>query len=363
MHPLTRWGFDAAWQAAFAPFAERGLVPARVTQQHRDHVVVATGDDDVPADLTGRLFHGAAATARPPVVGDFTAIERQPTGRATVVAVLPRRTALHRRDSGRDRRLAFRESDIEAIVANVDFVLVLTSLNSDFSPRRVERFLAQIWEGGAQPVVVLTKADLTADAAARVEATVAVSPGAPVHAISSVRGDGLDALAPYLAAGRTSAFVGSSGVGKSTLLNALAGRDVQIVRAIREHDDTGVHTTTARAMFVLPGGACVIDTPGIRELGLHDAGAGVETAFSDVGDLASTCRFRDCAHAAEPGCAVRAAVEAGTLAEDRLESYRQLKRELAFTAAKERRRDRAIRNSQVDERRAARERGDREDAS
>lgn len=353
MHSLTPWGWDAAWQAAFVPYAARSLEPGRVTQQHRDHVVVvAASCGETRAELPGRLFHGAATVAHAPVVGDFVALARPAVGPPVVDAVLPRRTALTRRDTGRERRLAYRASDIEAVVANVDFVLVLTSLNSDFSPRRIERFLAQTWEGGAQPVVVLTKADLSAEVDARLAATVAVSPGVPVHAVSALRAEGLGALAPYLAAGRTSAFVGSSGVGKSTLLNAIAGRDLQLVRAIREHDDTGVHTTTARHLFLLPGGACVIDTPGIRELGLHDAAAGVETAFSDVATLAERCRFRDCGHAAEPGCAVRAAVDGGSLPGDRLESYRHLRRELAFTAAKERKRERAIRKAQPDGRRA-----------
>jgi ribosome biogenesis GTPase / thiamine phosphate phosphatase len=359
LHPLARWGFDTGWHAAFAPFAARSLVPARITQQHREHVDVVAEDGEKPAELPGRLFHGATSIADVPVVGDFVALQLSTAGPPVVEAVLPRRTSLLRRNAGRERQIRFRGSDVEAIVANVDLVLVLTSLNSDFSPRRIERFLAQIWEGGAQPVVVLTKADLNPEADARVAATVAVAPGAPVHAVSAVTGDGLDALRTYLAPGRTVALVGSSGVGKSTLLNAVAGTDLQLVRAIREHDDTGVHTTTSRRMFLLPDGACVVDTPGIRELGLHDAEAGVEAAFSDVASLAGSCRFRDCAHAAEPGCAVRAAVESGALAEDRLESYRQLRREIAFTAAKERKRDRAIQRSQPDARRAALERGAR----
>jgi ribosome biogenesis GTPase len=202
---------------------------------------------------------------------------------------------------------------------------------------------------------VLTKADLCEDADARRAEVEAVAPGVPVHAISALRGEGLAPLAPYLEPGRTSALVGSSGVGKSTLVNALAGGDVQTVRAIREHDDTGVHTTTARRLIPLAGRGCLVDTPGMRELGLCDSEEGLDATFSDVSSLAPQCRFRDCTHENEPGCAVLAAVQSGALAEERLESFRHLRRELRFVAAKERKRERAMRHGQPDARREAEE--------
>lgn len=345
MHPLSPWGWGAAHEAAFASHAAAGLEPARVLEEHRDRLVVASRNGDVAvetsAELSGRLAHEATADADLPAVGDFVALEPgSGTGRGVVRAVLPRRSVLVRRAAGRSRRVAHRAVDVEVVVANLDYVLVLTSLNADFSPRRVERFLAQVWEGGAQPVVVLTKADLSDEVTARLAATEAVAPGVPVHAISALRGEGVGALGPYLAAGVTSALVGSSGVGKSTLVNALFGRDVQVVRALREHDETGVHTTTSRRLFLVPQGGCVADTPGMRELGLVDAGSGVDAAFMDVTSLAPDCRFRDCVHATEPGCAVRAAIERGELPEERLEAWRHLRRELAFVEAKERKRDR-----------------------
>lgn len=337
---LAAWGYTRADAEAFASFAEDSFEPARVLEEHRDRFVVTTGDLVLSAQVPGIRSGRADAT---PAVGDFVAIERAASGAddpAVVRAVLPRRSAFARRAVGRERRVAHRGVDVEIVCANLDHVLVLTSLNADFSPRRVERFLAQIWEGGAQPVVVLTKSDLSDGAEERRSAAAAVAPGVPVHVISALHRTGLDTLVPYFAPGVTSALVGSSGVGKSTLVNALLGFDAQTVRAIREHDATGVHTTTSRRLVRVPGGGCLVDTPGLRELGLVDAESGVDAAFVDVTSLAPQCRFRDCVHAAEPGCAVQQAIDRGELAPERLESWQLLRRELAFTASKERRRDR-----------------------
>ncbi|MCE9636774.1 MAG: ribosome small subunit-dependent GTPase A [Planctomycetes bacterium] len=333
-------GWDAALAAAFAPFELRGFVPARIVEPRRDGFVAATEAGEIVARLPGSSFHGDHPPQDFPVAGDFAALELPLGGGAWVRGLLPRRTVLGRRSSGRAARLVHRTVDIETIASNLDSVLVLTSLNSDFSPRRIERYLAQVWQGGAQPVAVLTKADLCDDADAHAASVAAVAPGVPVHTISALHGAGLDAIRGYFAAGCTAALVGSSGVGKSTLVNAIAGTDVQIVRAIREHDDTGVHTTTSRRLFEVPGGGALIDTPGMREFGLSDAEDGLDATFSDVSQLAPNCRFRDCSHETEPGCAVLAAVAAGTLAEDRLESFRHLLRELRFVAAKERKRER-----------------------
>ena len=362
MNPMSRLGWDAALDAAFGPHAAAGLVPARVLEPRRDGCLVATAQGESVAHVSGRSFHEAASAVDHPVAGDFVALEVLPHGAARIRAILPRRSAMYRRAVGRAKRLAFREVDVEAIVANVDHVLILSSLNLDFSPRRIERYVAQIWEGGAQPVAVLTKADLCDDSAARCRAVEDVAPGVPVHAISAVHGDGLDDLAPYFAETRTAALVGSSGVGKSTLVNALLGGDVQVVRDIRGHDETGVHTTTARKLFLLPGRGCLIDTPGMRELGVFGAEDGLDATFADVAELAPSCRFRDCSHENEPGCAVLAAVEGGTLPADRIASFRQLRREMQFVASKDRKRERALRKGQVDARRVKVEQGFRGDA-
>lgn len=345
MHPLDSLGWDAALDRAFAPHASDSpnLEPARILEVRRDSCLITTGRDDLVADLSGRLRHGAAVQSDLPAAGDFVvALPRRIEGRATIRAILPRRSHLARRFAGRKRLETARDTDVQVVVANVDHVLVLSSLNADFSPRRLERFLSQVWEGGAQPVVVLTKADLCDDVAARVAAAEAVAPGVPVHAVSAKLGDGLAAFAGYLRPGRTAALVGSSGVGKSTLVNALFGEDVQVVREIREHDDTGQHTTTSRRLVRLPGRGAVIDTPGMRELGLWESEGGVAETFSDVEDLAASCRFRDCGHATEPGCAVRSAIESGAMPEDRLTSWHHLQRELRFAASKERKRARAL---------------------
>jgi ribosome biogenesis GTPase len=220
----------------------------------------------------------------------------------------------------------------QVVAANVDTVLLVLALNRDFNVRRLERYVAAGWESGAQPVVVLTKADVCDDLAAREAEAAAVAPGVPVHVVSSWEGTGLDVLGAYLGPGRTVALLGSSGAGKSTLLNRLAGAEVMATGAVRDADDRGRHTTTRRELVRLPGGALLIDTPGMRELGLWDAAEGVSQTFGDLEALAVRCRFRDCAHDSETGCAVQAALTEGSLAPERLASYRKLQRELAFQA-------------------------------
>jgi ribosome biogenesis GTPase len=245
-----------------------------------------------------------------------------------VQAVVPRRSAFVRRAAG--------EQTVEQVVAaNVDTVLLVSGLDHDFNPRRVERYVLLAWESGARPVVVLNKADLRDDVDACRRAIEQIAPGVAVHAVSARDPPSLAALAPYLLPGRTVALLGSSGVGKSTLLNRLMGTEVQPTRAVREHDQRGRHTTSDRHLFVLPGGALAIDTPGMRELQLWDSGAGLAATFEDVDALAPRCRFRDCTHEAEPGCAVRAAVAEGRLAEDRLASFHKLRAELRHLERKQ----------------------------
>ncbi|HYN48535.1 MAG TPA: ribosome small subunit-dependent GTPase A [Candidatus Nanopelagicales bacterium] len=328
---LAALGWDAAWQAAFVPM-DPELVPARVVGAHRGTWEVATGAPGGPleARATGRLRH-EAGPAELPVVGDWVAVDARPDeGAATVHAVLPRRTQL-RRKAPVDHGTPF-----QVLAANVDVVFVATSLNRELNPRRVERYLAMAWESGALPVVVLTKVDLARDP---VEVAVAeaqleeVAAGVAVVATSAVSGEGLEAIRAFLGAGRTVALVGSSGVGKSTLANALLGEERLLVREIREDDARGRHTTVGRQLVALPGGAgLLLDTPGLRELGLWDDGTGLDLAFAEVVAAAAACRFSDCRHEGEPGCAVRAAIDEGALAADRFEGWRKLAKEERFRA-------------------------------
>ena len=272
-----------------------------------------------------------AADGGYPVTGDWVAAELK-GGAAIIAHVLPRTTAFTRMAAGTAK-------DRQVVAANVDTALLAASLNADFSPRRLERYLANTYESGAAPVIVLTKADVADDPGPLVEAVQAIAFGVPVLAVSAASGQGLAALSALLAPGKTAVLLGSSGVGKSTLVNALAGAELMATREIREDDAHGRHTTTHRELILLPSGALILDTPGMRELALWEAEAGVAAAFADVAteieQLANECRFRDCAHDREPGCAVQAAVADGTLDADRWQSFQKLRRELAHAVRKE----------------------------
>jgi ribosome biogenesis GTPase len=302
-------------------------VPARVVAQQRKLCRVAGEAGEMWAEVSGRLRYEAADAGALPAVGDWVAIIARPGERATVHAVLPRRTKFSRQAAGKG-------TAEQVVAANVDTVLLLSSLNQDLNPRRMERFLAQVWESGASPVVVLTKCDADTAEAAVVEEMERVAAGVPLHRVSGVTGNGVAELRGHFRPGRTVALLGSSGVGKSTLVNYLLGRNAQRVREIREGDGRGRHATTARELFVLPDGGLVLDTPGLRELQLWDAGSGLGQAFADIAELATQCRFRDCGHQAEPGCAVQAALASGELDAARWESLRKLERERQFQVRK-----------------------------
>jgi ribosome biogenesis GTPase / thiamine phosphate phosphatase len=255
-------------------------------------------------------------------VGDWVALRDE-----TIHAVLPRRSAFL-------RKVAFHATEAQVLAANIDTVFVVTGLDGDFSVRRLERYLTLAWESGARPAVVLTKADLCDDPLALLLEAEQVAVGVPAHVVSNVTGEGLDELAPYLGPAKTVALLGSSGVGKSSLLNRLLDDEVQATKELAE-DGTGRHTTTARQLFRLPGGALFVDTPGLREVQLWSADDGIHEAFADVDELAADCRFNDCAHKREPGCAVQAAIDEGRLPRERLQSYRALQRELKRLAIKQ----------------------------
>lgn len=321
MFELTALGWSPGRQEEFEPHAAGGLAPARVASQHRGAYLVYAEGGERPAEVSGRLRHEAVSASDFPAVGDWVAVDDAPgAGAATIHAVLHRATAFSRKAAG--------EQTVEQVVAaNVDVVFLVSAFGDDLNPRRIERYLASGWESGAEPVIVLNKSDLSVDLTADVAEVDAVAFGVPMHVVSCLAGDGLDELKAYLSGNRTVALLGSSGVGKSSLLNRLIGWERQEVQGIRD-DGRGRHTTTSRELVVLPDGGLVLDTPGMRELALWDAGAGVDDAFADVADLAAACRFADCAHESEPGCAVQAGLADGSLAEERLESYRKLQGEL-----------------------------------
>src|SRR5262245_8673165 len=319
---LERLGFTSSFEEAFRPFAGEGLRPARVASAHtRVYRVYHEGGERL-AEVAGRLRHEAAGPQDFPTVGDWVAASfPSGDGRAIVHAVLPRRTRF-------SRKVAGSVTEEQVLAANVDTAFLVGGLDGDFNPRRLERALVLAWESGADPVIRLNKADLAEDVEARRREAEAVAAGVPVHVVSSLRGEGLAAVRSYLGVGRTVALLGSSGVGKSTLINRLLGEERFATASVRTHDDRGRHTTTHRELVVLPGGGLVIDTPGLREIQLWSTEGGLLRTFEDVQSLAAACRFTDCAHEGEPGCAVRAAEADGRLAPERLQSYFKLQREL-----------------------------------
>jgi ribosome biogenesis GTPase len=324
---LRELGWNDVFAGHFAPWAGKpGYEPARVVIEFNYiyRVVTATGELGVTA--AGRLKHRASRRAELPAVGDWVVVRtRSGEDGGTIVAVLPRRSRF-------SRKMAGRVTDEQVVAANVDVVFVVMGLDADYSLRRLERYLLLARESGATPVVLLTKPDLAADLAAQVADVVSVAGDVPVHVLNPRVNEGVERVAGHLGPGRTGALLGSSGVGKSTIINRLVGEDVQRTREVRESDSKGRHTTTHRELVVLPAGGLVIDTPGMRELQLWDADEAVGETFEDIEALAGGCRFADCKHRDEPRCAVKAAVEAGTLAADRLQGYLTLHAELAHLA-------------------------------
>jgi len=316
-------GWDDDFSQVFAPHAAAGLRPARVAVEFRHEYDVYTFAGSCPAVCTGRLLEAAAARAGLPVVGDWVAVSSRPGElMVDIHAVLPRRTKFARRAAG--------PHDAEQVIAaNVDTVFLVSGLDANFNPRRLERYLAVALSSGAQPVVVLNKSDLRSDLA-QVRAEVnRLAAGTPVVFTSAVATRGLKELRPWLKPGRTVAFLGSSGVGKSSLINGLRREATQVTQEVRSGDAKGRHTTSVRELMITPAGALVIDTPGMRELQLWDAGDGVAAAFPEIAALAARCKFRDCSHGPEPGCAVQAALADGSMDPGRWQSYLKLQREQA----------------------------------
>jgi ribosome biogenesis GTPase len=327
MTALDALGWNDQFAQAYAPWAEKsGHSPGRVLIGFNYIYRVFSESGEMDAVLTGRIKHQASSRGELPAVGDWVVVRRQPDeDRGAIVAVLPR----HSRFS---RRMAGQVTDEQIVAANVDVVFVVMGLDDDFSVRRLERYLLMARESGADPVVLLTKPDLCADVAARVTDVATAAGGIPVHVLSPKHNEGLEQVAQYLTPGRTGALLGSSGVGKSTIINRLVGSDVQRTQEVREADSKGRHTTSHRELVRLPDRGLLIDTPGMRELQLWDAGEAVSETFDDIEALAPSCHFTDCGHRDEPRCAVKAAVDEGRLPAGRLESYLKLQGELAYLA-------------------------------
>lgn len=326
---LEDWGWDDKWAKAFGDDAAKGLFPARLIEEQRGLFQIMSEHGVISARTTGSMRHKANDRAGLPAVGDWVSAEKVPNEKVVLIRrILPRRTKLSRKAAGETM-------EEQVIAANLDTVLVMTALNADFNVRRLERFLTVSLESGATPVLVLNKLDACAEPGPFLEQAKVAAGSAPVVAISAKTAEGLDSLNAWIKPGLTIGLIGSSGVGKSTLVNRLAGNEDIKTAETRAKDERGRHTTTHRQLFILPNGGILLDTPGMREMQFWDSEQGLAKTFDEIEALAPNCRFKDCAHDSEPGCAVKAAVAAGTMAAERLESWSKLRME-AFAEAKRR---------------------------
>ncbi|MCA1591174.1 MAG: ribosome small subunit-dependent GTPase A [Acidobacteria bacterium] len=326
---LDDFGWDEFFAKSFEPLAAEGFEAGRVFLQHNKVYMLYTDAGETWAEATGRMHYHARGAEDLPAVGDWVAIRRtDEEGKAKIHEILPRKSKFSRKAAGS-------RSEEQIVAANVDTVFLVTSLDNDFNVRRLERYLIMAWESGARPVVVLNKADLSEETEARRREVESVAPGVSVLLMSARRGEGIEQLLAFVGRGQTVALMGSSGVGKSTIVNRLLGADAQRTQEVREGDQRGKHTTTHRELFMLSSGGLVIDTPGMRELQLLVSERGLRETFEDVEEVASRCRFGDCRHENEPGCAVRAALEEGTLDAERYANYQKLQGEMRHVAVRQ----------------------------
>lgn len=345
MISLNDYGFTDFFQNQITDReTEMGLIPARVISIQKETYRLISSAGENNGKLKGSVFYQDNELKTYPAVGDFVLIKANSQGEDIIYRVLDRYSAFSRSNPSLPTKIS--GASAQMVAANFDYVFVMTSLNYDFNPRRLERYLAAAWHSGGTPVIILTKSDLCSDWEEKAAITEGIAPGIDVHAISCHTGQGLEALERYLKPGKTLVFMGSSGIGKSSLVNCLAGEELMKVNTIREDDSKGHHTTTYRQLFALRNGALIIDTPGMRELGIWSADEGVSEVFSDIEELIASCRFHDCRHKTEPGCAVKKALAEGTLTASRYQSYLKLEREARFTAKKAALYEKRLLNSQ-----------------
>ncbi len=321
---LALLGWDNFLEQCFRPYARQACRAGRIAVEQKELYQVFTAQGDLPARITGKMRHTARGRADFPAVGDWVALSFTPgNAEGTIQGILPRKSKI-------SRKVAGKALDEQILATNVDTAFIVTGLDNDFNLRRIERYLTVVWESGANPAVLLNKVDICPDPPGKLSEVEAITLGVPVHLISARTGQGIAEVQSYLTRGKTAVLLGSSGAGKSTLINRLLGSDVQKTQAVREDDSHGRHTTTYRELITLPGGGCIIDSPGLREIQVWDAGTGIGETFEDVESIAQHCRFKDCRHENEPGCAVRAALDSGSLDARRFENYLKLQRELAY---------------------------------
>ncbi len=336
---LDALGWNSFFEAYFESYRTDGSVPARVRRVEKQHYYLYAENGEILAELAGKLHHQAKSKADFPVVGDWVVVALRPGEKNGIIqSLLPRKTHFSRKAAGI-------KSEIQVLVANIDYIFIVAGLDLDFNLQRIERYLALAWDSGAEPIIILNKTDICSDLDEKMTAVESIAFGVPIFAVSALKNEGLDSLKSYSQSGKTITLLGSSGVGKSSIINRLLGTERQLVGEIRENDGRGRHTTSRRELFFLTDGGMIIDNPGLRELQVLTQEDGLQDAFEDIEELAANCRFRNCHHENEPDCAVKAALEEGTLDQRRYQNYLKLQKEQKYLETRNDDRARAVMNA------------------